>query len=139
MSREEISGDFSRNLFSLQIQIQTLLDGAGGENAALLLDTLSELSESERKVALKVFQRALEKLKASGVRLRTQKDEHLAEFEETLYEELVDGMNAVDQSVTEKKFSVVDGGKLPTRKKDASNMVCLQEARRKKEGSITLN
>ena len=37
-------GDFTKSLLSLQMQLQTLLEGEGGEETAGLLDGLSQLS-----------------------------------------------------------------------------------------------
>ncbi|MCB0328928.1 MAG: hypothetical protein KDD70_04675 [Bdellovibrionales bacterium] len=152
MKREDVEGHFTRNLFSLQMQIQTLLDGAGGGGAAEFLDCLSELSESERKVVLKVFQKALSKLKDSGLRLKTVQDQQLDSFEEVLYEELVDGMTVFKEDGAERyaskqnealkrknaadRLSVVDGGKLPTRKKETTEPICLREARRRRQENL---
>ena len=124
-------GDFSKNLFSLQMQLKTLLDGVGSENACSFLDQLSELNETERGIILKVFQRALNRLKESGISVKSLRDEQLEQFEETLYENLVDGMNAFKGGRSSGSFSVVDGGKLPTRKK-SGKMISFSEAKRRR-------
>jgi hypothetical protein len=139
MKREDVNGYFTKSLFSLQLQIKTLLDGAGGEETGHFLDTLTEMSQSEQSVALRVFQRALDKFRASGLRLQSVDDEHQMAFENALYEELVEGIAALDSSTLERGLHVVDGGKLPTRQKREKRPICLSTARQKRaEGRTTL-
>jgi len=132
MKREDVNGYFTKNLFSLQLQIKSLLDGAGGSEAGKLLDTLSEMSESEQTIALGVFQRALDKILEAEIRLQTLEDKAHKDFEETLYEEIVDGIAALKVNCSERAFHVVDGGKLPTRKKEDKGPLCFSTAKRKK-------
>jgi len=134
MKREDVNGYFTKSLFSLQLQMKTLLDGAGGEETGHFLDTLSEMSQSEQSVALRVFQRALDKLRDSGVRLQSIDDQNQMAFEDALYEELVEGIVALDSSTSERGLHVVDGGKLPTRPKREKRPICLSSARQKRAG-----
>lgn len=134
------NGDFTRNLFSLQMQIKTLLDGAGGDDASELLDKLSELNKSERVVVLRVFQRALDKLKDSGIRVSKINDDMQKDFEHGLYDNLIDGMNALKHDHLKhdhftRTLSVVDGGKLPTKQKKEAKMLCLADARKRLRSS----
>ncbi len=131
MKSSEIKGYFSKNLFSLQIQLKTLFDGAGGRDACELLDRLSELTDTEQKISLKSFQRTLDRFVKSDHRVCSEQDRELQAFEknleEDLYQDLVDGMNAWKREAPVLGFTVVDGGKIPSDKKT----VCLEDARKR--------
>lgn len=147
MRNEEHGGYFSRNLLSLQIQLQTLLDGAGGSKALELLDSLSSCNESERDIVLSLFGRALKRLQEANIRFSSLRDEQLEEFENVLYEELVEGMTIYSEGGRElspqnvRSLSVLAGGKskqiskLPTRKRKEQKTLCLEEARKKTQGA----
>ena len=52
------SGDnkrFSANFLSLQLQLKTLLEEAGGDDLIPFLDALTGLTRSEQKIALKLL------------------------------------------------------------------------------------
>lgn len=134
---KNLNGDFTKNLFSLQLQIKTLLDGAGGDDASSFLDKLSNLSSKERTIILKVFQKALDRLNESGIELSSVKDDQLKDFENGLYNNLIDGMNALKHDHFTHTLSVIDGGKLPTKKKKEVKTVCLAEARKRlRDGDV---
>jgi hypothetical protein len=140
MERQDgvISGDFSRNLFSLEMQVKTLLDGAGGHKALELLDLISNFNKSEQDIIIALLKKAVEKVKDSGIRASRLEDKQLKAFEDCLYEDLVDGITALKKDVTlPRKLEVVGGvKKLPTRNAH-EKMVCLAEARRKRKVSQT--
>ena len=104
-------GVFSAGLLSLQLQLKNLLEGVGGDHAIQLLDALCRMSESEQKVALDVFTRALEKIASSEKRLFTDGDLALKEFEDNLYNDIVAAMEGASKSPKEHKFAVLNGGK----------------------------
>ncbi|MCI5064798.1 hypothetical protein MRY87_03630 [bacterium] len=133
MKREDVHGEFTQNLFALQLQLDTLLEGVGGADMGQLLDTLAECSPSERRISLRLFQRALERFQHSGVRLETMEDNQQKDFEDALYEELLDGITALQTTKRRGLLAVVDGGKLPTRKGECSKTVSLKEARERKK------
>ena len=107
-------GLFSANLFSLQLQIKTLLEGAGGDQALELLDTLCTLNKSEQRVALQVFQRCLARVAESEQNLCSTEDRALKEFEEQLYQDIAQAMHEGsirERPVAARRFEVLDGGK----------------------------
>lgn len=82
-------GKFSDSLFSLELQLKTMLEEVGGKAAAEFLDTVSELHPSEQQTALKLFTRVLNKFAKSDNRLPTESDIALKRFEDDLYNDLV--------------------------------------------------
>jgi hypothetical protein len=89
---EKQEGLFSHSLLSLQLQLKTLLEGAGGDAAVNLLDNLSTLNPSEQKLALKAFSAAIDQLKAGKERLTTAEDQVLKDFEDGLYNDILTSM-----------------------------------------------
>ena len=77
-------GHFTKNLLSLQMQLQTLLEGVGGERTESLLDGLSQLSESERKRIIPLLSRVVSRVVQGEKRLLSQKDVELKNFEDSL-------------------------------------------------------
>ena len=67
-------GDFTKNLLSLQMQLQTLLEGVGGEETAGLLDGLAKLSETERSILIPLVTRVINKVVMGEHRLMSEKD-----------------------------------------------------------------
>ena len=66
---------FSANLMSLQLQLKTLLEEAGGDDVVSLLDALCRISGSEQKVALKAFVQIIDRINSGDLRLSSSKDE----------------------------------------------------------------
>ena len=62
-------GDFTKSLLSLQLQLQTLLEGVGGEETAGLLDGLAQLSEAERSLVIPRLTRTIQEIAKSDKRL----------------------------------------------------------------------
>ena len=110
---DKFDGLFSASLFSLQLQIKTLLEGAGGDDALALLDALCTLNKSEQRVALKLFRRCIDRIAEGSERLETAEDKALKEFEDGLYNEIVNSMHNAARSDgnAARKFEVLDGGK----------------------------
>lgn len=125
-------GTFSSNLLSLQLQLKTLLEGAGGDSALQFLDTLSSLNQSEQKIALALFTKVLEDLRSGEERLETAEDRVLKEFEEGLYKDILSSMReAANDSPTSRKIEVIEGGL--TRKRPDKSPIDLAEARRNRK------
>jgi hypothetical protein len=128
-------GNISASLFSLQLQLKTLLEEAGGDDALELLDTLSTLNISEQKIALKLFNRVLAKLIASELRLTTAEDRVLKEFEDGLYRDILDTMreaaNCSETPLPERRLEVLPGGKLEDRVE--KNPIDLNAARKSRK------
>jgi hypothetical protein len=103
-------GSFSNNLFSLQLQIRTLLEGAGGDSAIELLDNLCELNKSERKIALGVFSRVVKRIQNGDFHLNTAEDKELKAFEENLFSEILTSFHSHDGPAA-RKLEVLPGGK----------------------------
>jgi len=111
-------GDFTKNLLSLQMQLQTLLEGVGGENTAGLLDGLAKLSETERSIVIPLITRVINKVVMGEQRLMSEKDKELKEFEDSLFEGVLEALqnpNPQKQQTKEKspRLAVVPGGKSP--------------------------
>ncbi len=104
-------GHISAALLSLELQIKTLLEGAGGDDALSFLDALSELNQSEQKLALDVFTKIVKNIKSGEQRLVTEGDLARNGFEETLYSEIINSMREAALAEAGKKLSVVNGGK----------------------------
>jgi hypothetical protein len=109
-------GDFTKSLLSLQLQLQTLLEGVGGEETAGLLDALAKLSETERSIVIPVLSKVISRIASGEQRLQTQDDIQLQEFENSLFESVLSAMGEAvgePQSSREnaRKLAVVPGGK----------------------------
>ena len=107
-------GKISSNLFSLQLQLKTILEEAGGDNALSFLDSLSHLNPSEQEVVLKMFTRLTDEIASGDKRLFTDGDLALKKFEEGLYREILDAMRDAAKRPSEsmnRKLEVLDGGK----------------------------
>ncbi|MFN4896492.1 MAG: hypothetical protein ACK5GN_02355 [Pseudomonadota bacterium] len=109
-------GNFTRNLLSLQLQLQTLLEGVGGEGTASLLDGLAQLSESERKRIIPLLSRVVGKVLKGEKRLSSAEDQELQNFEDSLFDSIMAalGQSANDDRVTpesERKLEIVPGGR----------------------------
>lgn len=113
-------GNFTRNLLSLQLQLQTLLEGVGGEGTASLLDGLSQLSDAERKRIIPLLSRVVTRVVKGEKRLASAEDKELQNFEDSLFDSIMAalGQSSNDdlvESTSERKLEMVPGGKRPDR------------------------
>ena len=83
---------FSSNLFSLQLQLKTLLEDAGGDHALELLDALCKLNRSEQNIVIQMLTTTVQKLIQNDVRFSREQDRILNEFEDSLYQDIVNEM-----------------------------------------------
>lgn len=109
-------GNFTRNLLSLQLQLQTLLEGVGGEGTASLLDGLSQLSETERKRVIPLLSRVVNRVLRGDKRVSSAEDKDLQNFEDALFDSIIAalGQSSNDDRVaphTDRTLEVVPGGK----------------------------
>lgn len=109
-------GDFTKSLLSLQMQLQTLLEGVGGEETAGLLDGLAQLSEAERSVVIPRLTRTIREIVKSDKRVMSEKDREMKEFEDSLFEGVMEALKhepGVKPAAAETgpKLAVVTGGK----------------------------
>jgi hypothetical protein len=127
---EKQEGLFSHSLLSLQLQLKTLLEGAGGDAAVNLLDNLSTLNPSEQKLALKAFSAAIDQLKAGKERLTTAEDQVLKDFEDGLYNDILTSMREAANGGTpvRRRIQVLDGGKSP--QAERKTLIDFAEARK---------
>jgi hypothetical protein len=88
----DIPGTFALGLKSLQLQVDCLLEGCGGNDAVRLLDALGELNATEQPQVISLFISVIERLRASNNRPSTMDDRMLADFEEALYKDLLHSM-----------------------------------------------
>lgn len=113
---KDIAGTFTANLFSLQIQLKSLFDEAGGESSVKLLDKLSRLSPTEQKLALALFQKVIERVLSGDLRVASQRDQFMKELEDTLYSDILESMKEASGDIpmsraSRSRLAVVDGGK----------------------------
>ena len=104
-------GKFSSDFLSLQLQLKTLLEDVGGDDALRFLDCLSTLNPSERSLALKVFQSVIAKISNGTRRLETDGDKALKEFENNLYDDVLASMREAALAASSKRLEIVRGGK----------------------------
>ncbi len=112
-------GVFSASLMSLQLQLKSLLDEAGGEQTLTLLDKLSTLSSKEQKTALSAFINVVNKISLGDKRFMTPEDAALQDLEENLFNDIVSAMEEAERAPvraalsgqTARKLEVLDGGK----------------------------
>lgn len=109
-------GEFTRNLLSLQLQLQTLLEGVGGEGTASLLDGLAQLSDTERRRIIPLLSRVVSRVVQGDKRLSSAEDKELQDFEDSLFQSILTslGESANDDQVDpkfERKLEVLSGGR----------------------------
>jgi hypothetical protein len=109
-------GEFTKSLLSLQLQLQTLLEGVGGEGTASLLDGIAKLSETERSVVIPVISQVINRLVTSEQRLASEEDKRLKEFEDSLFESVMSAISTENEgkpanSDNSKKLAIVPGGR----------------------------
>jgi hypothetical protein len=104
---------FSANFLSLQLQLKTLLEEAGGDELMPFLDALGTMNRSEQKIILKVLTRTIEKVATKTPRLATDGDLALKEFEDSLFADLAQALETGEtKSPTRpRKIEVLSGGK----------------------------
>ena len=108
--KEKDGGRISSSLMSIQLQLKTLLEEAGGESALTLLDLLGELNRSEQRLILAVFSRSLKRILTEGMRLRTMEDDCRKAFEDGLYEQIVHALEKEKKAFLAGRFRVLEGG-----------------------------
>ena len=109
-------GDFTKSLLSLQMQLRTLLEGVGGEETAGLLDGLAQLSEAERSIVIPRLTRTIQEITKSDKRLMSEKDKEMKEFEDSLFEGVMEALKhePAEKTATPEggpKLAVLSGGK----------------------------
>jgi len=133
---EKFSHKFSHTLLSLQLQLKTLLEEVGGDHALGLLDALSKLNRSEHNAILSVLTRAVKNIAASDVRFSSSSEEALQEFEEDLYQDLLNAMKEASQQSAERRFEVLPGGRGVSAAKSPINFSEALKLRRKRQESL---
>lgn len=124
-------GIFSSNFYSLQLQLKTLMEDAGGDHAVQLLDTLSTLNGYEQKVALNIFSRVVNQIAEGDKRIVSEDDRERKEFEETLYQDIMNSMGEAARAPN-LRLEVVNGSKADKRPLDLN-------LARKKRGATSKN
>ena len=129
---------FSSNFLSLQLQLKTLLEEAGGDELIPFLDALGSLHRSEQKIVLKMLARTIKKLIETTPRFPTDGDLALKQFEDTLYQDLVEAINCGDAAAaSRKRIEVLPGGKHAENSDQAqageSTLIDLAAARKKRK------
>lgn len=137
------SGRISSTLLSLQLQLGTLLEEAGGEAALTLLDTLAGFNKSEQRLILNAFSTALQKLQQGEHRLFTREDAARKSFEDGLYQDIVQALTRESQRCVRKKLHAVEGGVAETKTEatgaEPIDLAREREARKNARGKSLLN
>lgn len=111
-------GRFSANLLSLQLQLKTLFDEAGGEGVMNLLDSLCKLTGLEQKIALDTFNKVIERIAHGDKRFISEEDQHLKDFEDGLYKDVINSMFEASTTFKKQPLELVAGGKAKEQKKE---------------------
>jgi hypothetical protein len=118
-------GEFSKSLLGLQLQLQTLLEGVGGDATSGLLDSLAQLSETERRLLVPILTSVVRRVAAETPRTLSDEERSLKEFENSLYDSVLGAIGGQVRNATtqdpdgRKRLAVVDGGK-PTDARSAA-------------------
>lgn len=110
-------GEFSKSLLGLQLQIQTLLEGVGGDATSGLLDSLAQLSETERRLLIPILTSVVKRVASETPRTLSDEERSLKDFENSLYESVLGAIGGQGRPATaqdlesRKRLAVVDGGK----------------------------
>ena len=111
-------GDFTKSLLSLQLQLQTLLEGVGGDETAGLLDALAKMSDTERSIVIPELTKVINRIVSTGKRVQSEQDLEMQDFENSLFESVLSAMgdsSAVSDTRNDsspKKSDVERSGKL---------------------------
>ncbi len=126
---EDREGKISRNIKSLQWQISSVLEEAGGDAATRVLDKLSNLERSEQKLVLRIFERVVSQIVSGDIHLETKEDRDRSEFEENLLNDIQSAI-LFERARREdrRKFHVIDGGR-NEQELQASKTIDLDSAR----------
>jgi hypothetical protein len=134
-------GEFTKSLLSLQLQLQTILEGVGGEEAAGLMDALAKLSNTERATVIPMLTRIIARLVTEHDRVLGKEEQELKEFENALFESVLSAVQgnggsdvvALNEDEGRSKLAVLPGGKGPivakTKPVRLSALIDLQKAR----------
>lgn len=110
-------GEFSKSLLGLQLQLQTLLEGVGGDATSGLLDSLAQLSETERRLLVPILTNVVKRVATETPRTLSDEERSLKDFENSLYESVLGAIGGQVRPATaqdldsRKRLAVVDGGK----------------------------
>lgn len=111
-------GDFTKSLMSLQLQLQTLLEGVGGDETAGLLDALAKMSDTERSLVIPELTKVINRVVDGSNRVQSQEDIQMQDFENSLFESVLSAMgdasaepNSITVEKPAKKLAVFSGGK----------------------------
>ncbi len=121
-------GQFRSALMSLQLQVNTLLEGAGGDHALTFLDALSQLTKTEQAEALKLFTDILEKHATGDERFSSPRDQDDQQFVDGLYRDLLGSLRQTtnsEQSMQNRHLRVVRD------KTESDRVVVFDPSRRK--------
>ena len=100
MMKTRNAGIFRLSLKAIKLQLATLMDEAGGEQAIELMDVLSDLNPAKRDIIIKSFIETVEKLSEKDPSLRLDS----TALEDQLFNEIVEDIEKTNQ--VEKKFQL---------------------------------
>jgi hypothetical protein len=120
------TGEFTLGLRSLELQLKTLLENAGGTKAGRFLDVLCKLSKDEQELVLAVFTKVIGDVLAGDRRLGELQYDELKAFEEQLYNDV---LAEIEKSNTENRtvkpvarLQVLSGGRTTEKQESSANL-----------------
>ena len=122
-------GRFTANLISLQLQLKTLLDDAGGDGVVRLLDSLCKLSSAEQGIALTLLTGVVNRIASGDIRVTSEEDRAMAVLEEDLYKDIVHSMQEAAGNGP-RKLQVVRGGLSPLPDKRPIDLAAARNGRK---------
>lgn len=137
--KKDTLGTISSNLLSLQMQLKTVLEEAGGDAVLTLLDALCMLNRSEQVIALRTLNRIVKRIVLGDNRLFTSEDSARKDFEDGLYNEITRALRDTSEVENKKCFSVLDGGKCPEESRDPIDFLKEKELRKSAKGKPYIN
>ncbi len=126
-------GTFSLCLSSLQVQLQSLFDEAGGKDAVRLLDNLSNLPPNQREAVLSCFNRVVERLSTQQESSTLHENVAVNDLEESLYSDISVNLK---QSLEPRRLEVLSGGKDRKFSLVDKTPISIEEARKAKRTGL---
>lgn len=129
---DEIKGQFSLSFLTLQAQIKTLMEDAGGEKLIALLDALASLNATQQAVIIDAFTHSVNEIIAGNIELDLPDPENTDQLVDSLCDDITTAISDMRRKASKKgKFEVLDGGK--SEPKPAGSVVTISELRRARE------
>jgi hypothetical protein len=135
--KQEIKGQFSLSMKTIELQVSTLFEDVGGDQAFALLDSLCNLTASEQKIMLDLFTQVVGRVSSGEIRLTTPAESENQQLEDRLCTDIWDAIKAASAKNKEHKLAVLDGGKFQAPTNPSPKIIELSEIRQRRNGTRT--